>query len=68
MLDYEIKSPWLETSRQCKAVEGGVEMIENVTILKETISGNDVQSSEFKDLKNKLKKYCSQVAAIIKEG
>ena len=67
-LDYEIKSPWLEASRQCKIVEGGVEINENITMLKETISGNEVQSSEFKDLKNKLKKYCSQIAVVIKEG
>lgn len=65
-LDFDIKSPWLEASRRCKSVEGGVELTENVTILKETISGSDVQSPEFKELKNKLKKYCVQVAAIIK--
>ncbi len=66
ILDFQIKSPWLEASRQCKVVDGGVEITENVLILKETITGPEVQSSEFKDLKNKLKRYCLQVAVVIR--
>jgi hypothetical protein len=63
-LEYDLKTPWVDSSRIFKSVEGGVEMIEETTIKTGYITGEEVRSPEFNDFKNKLKKYLTQVAAV----
>lgn len=64
-LAYELKTPWVEAKRECRVSDRGVEMIENVTILKSFITAEEVKSKQFQELRQSIKKYCSKLALII---
>jgi hypothetical protein len=64
-LDYEIKNPWVEAKRECRAVPEGVEIEETFKVLMSFVSAEDVKSAPYKVFKNNLKKYCTKVAAIV---
>jgi len=64
-LSYKFKTPWVEARRECRLVDQGVEIIDNVCILKSFISAEELKSKEFKSLKDAIKKYCTKLAIIV---
>jgi hypothetical protein len=64
-LSYKFKTPWVEARRECRLVDQGVEIIDNICILKSFISAEEIKSKEFKALKDAIKKYCTKLAIIV---
>lgn len=64
-LAYAFTSPWVEAKRECHLSDRGVEMVENIAILKSFVTAEEVKSKEFQDLRQTIKKYCSKIALII---
>jgi hypothetical protein len=64
-LTYQVKTPWVEAKRDCRAGEQGFEMIEDSKVLKSFISAQEVRSKQFQDLRNDLKKYASKLALVV---
>lgn len=66
-LRFNIETPWINVSRTCLANKKGIEITEQVEILRSFIFPDEVKSAEFKALQSNLKKYCRNVAVIVKE-
>jgi hypothetical protein len=64
-LAYNFKSPWVEARRECRVLDHGVEITDQICVLKSFISAEEVKSKAYKDLKGLIKKYCSRFAIII---
>lgn len=64
-LEYQVKTPWLEATRTCEAIEGGVKITERAVIRKSFVTATDVRTKQFQELKNRLKMFCTQVALIL---
>lgn len=64
-LNFQISTPWVETKRECRTVDGGIEIEEYVTILKSFISADEVKTKAYNDFKNQIKKYLTKVAVIV---
>ncbi len=66
-LNYHLKAPWVEAQRECRMVPEGIEIVENVSILKSFISADEVKTPSFKEFRTQLKKYCTKVAVIVNQ-
>ena len=64
-LAYEVKTPWVEAKRTVKATPAGLEITEDMSLLKSWISAADARSKEFAKLKSTLKSFSSQVALLV---
>jgi len=64
-LAYAFTSPWVEAKRECHLSDRGVEMVENIAILKSFVTAEEVKSKQFQELKKTIKKYCSKIALIV---
>lgn len=65
VLNFQFKSPWLEAKREFRVNSDGIELKEQVSILKSFITADDIKSKQYKDLKDFLKKYCRRSAMIM---
>ncbi len=65
-LAYSIKSPWINAKRDLIQKEDGIHIIGTVEILKSVITPEEMRSPEFEKLKKTLRKYCANVALIVK--
>ncbi|WP_198027075.1 DUF3857 domain-containing protein [Candidatus Paracaedibacter symbiosus] len=63
-LDFSLVTPWLKVIRKCDLQEGNTVIAEDVVILKSFISAAEINSAEFKKLKESIKEYCQNVAVI----
>jgi hypothetical protein len=64
-LNYEFKTPWLEAKRECREIEGRIEIEEQFFRTQSFIGAQEIKSSAYQDLKKNLKKYCHKVALIV---
>lgn len=62
---YSFKSPWVEAKRECRAINQGVEINEQILILKSFVTAQEAKSKQYKDLKGLIKKYCNKFALIV---
>ena len=66
-LEYTFKTPWVEASRVCRVADQGVEINEEVTILKSFVTKDEAKSKQYKDLRSLIKIYCTNFAVIVTE-
>ncbi|WP_161791855.1 DUF3857 domain-containing protein [Candidatus Jidaibacter acanthamoebae] len=66
-LNYEIKSPWLYFKRECKNKGKDIEIFDTVKILKTFITGEQLNSEEYKNLKQGIERNIQKAALIFTE-
>jgi hypothetical protein len=62
---YNFTSPWVEAKRECHVVDQGVEISEEIYILKSFVTAEEAKSKQYKELKGLIKKYCNKFAIIV---
>ncbi|WP_353280585.1 DUF3857 domain-containing protein [Wolbachia endosymbiont (group B) of Cyclophora punctaria] len=66
-LNFEISSPWLYVNRSCKHQNGSTELSDIVAIKKSFITNEELNTTEYKNLKSELENNFSRASIIISE-
>lgn len=66
-LNFEINSPWLYVNRSCKHQNGSTELNDIVAIQKSFITNEELNTTEYKNLKSELENNFSRASIIISE-
>jgi len=64
-LNKEIKSKWVTISRKCNYKNNNLEIIEKISILKNTIKNNELKSPEFIKFKNEITKDFKEMLIVL---
>jgi hypothetical protein len=64
-LACDLDSPWVKAKRECRPVEGGIEINEQISLLKSFVTAEEASSTQYKNLKKSIKKYFNKLAIIV---